>query len=261
MNDRVCRAAVFLSGVLGAGHHSTGWFAVLVAVCVFALPGARCQEVESGLTAKVPAAANAPDATGVGVMRTSAARKPVEQEISVMGMIPDGDYRLISTTIRCDAWTVSVEYDRHSLGHLLGAQWDYVAEVLPFVLQSEPAKADFWGNPESPYQQHLYGVAILPIGYRWLWRGDRRLKFYLSNKLGAIFYNQKAFSESASAANLNVQAAFGVQYRLSDRVDLRVEPFTFFHVSNAYFAASNPGMDELASRYGISYHLGKKRGE
>jgi hypothetical protein len=151
-----------------------------------------------------------------------------------------------------------VEYDRHSLGRLLGAQWDYVAEVLPFVLQSEPAKADFWGNPESPYQQRLYGVAILPIGYRLLWRGNRSLKFYLSNKLGAIVYNQKAFSESASAANLNVQAAFGVQYRLSERVDLRVEPFTFFHVSNAYFAASNPGMDELATRYGISYHLGRK---
>jgi hypothetical protein len=34
----------------------------------------------------------------------------------------------------------------------------------------------------------------------------------------------------------------------------------FFHVSNGYLAASNPGMDELATKFGISYHLGKQRG-
>jgi hypothetical protein len=86
------------------------------------------------------------------------------------------------------------------------------------------------------------------------------LKFYLSSKVGAIVFNQKALSLNASYVNFNVQAAFGVQIRLSDRVDLRVQPFEFFHVSNGYLAASNPGMDELASEYGISYHLGR-RGE
>ena len=90
--------------------------------------------------------------------------------------------------------------------------------------------------------------------------GQPPLKFYLSSKLGAIAFNQKALSLNASYVNFNIQAAFGVEYRLSDRIDLRVEPFTFFHVSNGYLAASNPGIDELASRYGISYHLGR-RGE
>jgi hypothetical protein len=232
--------------------------AILTILYLFALPAAQGQEAEAALAAEAPMLANAPDATGAGVMRTPAPKKPVEQEISVMGMIPDGDYRLISTTIRCDAWTVGVEYDRHSWGYLFRAQWDYVAEVIPFVLLSEPAKADFWGNPESPYQQHLYGVTVVPFGFRMLWRGNRPLKFYLSSKVGAIVFNQKALSLNASYANINVQAAFGVQYRLSDRIDLRVEPFTFFHISNGYLAASNPGMDELASRYGISYHLGRR---
>jgi hypothetical protein len=74
--------------------------------------------------------------------------------------------------------------------------------------------ADFWGNPLSPYQQHLYGLAILPFGFRMLWRGDRPLKFYLSSKVGAIVFNQKALSLNASYVNFNVQAAFGVQIRL-----------------------------------------------
>jgi hypothetical protein len=216
---------------------------------------ARGQEMLGATLADEPGAA-------VMVARAPKTKPPVESEIAVMGMVPYGDYRLISTTVRCDAWTVGAEYARHSFGHfLLGARWDYIGEVLPFVLLSEPAKADFWGNPESPYQQHLYGLSILPIGWRWIWRADKHQKFYVSTKLGAVAFNQKALSLNASYVNFNIQAAFGMQFRLSDRIDLKLEPFEFFHVSNGYLAASNPGMDELGSRFGITYRLGKRGGE
>jgi hypothetical protein len=256
MRDRVCKPVL----VRGCDARVVVLLKLplLAGLCLTCLHTAMCQGTEAALAnppvANAAEMPNAPTVIGAGGLGAPAPRRPVEQEISVMGMIPDGDYRLISTTIRCDAWTLSVEYDRR-WGKLLRAQMDYAAEVIPFALLSEPAKSDFWGNPASPYQQHLYGVAILPVGFRMLWRADRPLKFYLSSKAGVIAFNQKALSLNASYANGNVQAAFGVQYRLSDRVDLRVEPFTFFHVSNAYLAASNPGMDELASRYGISYHL------
>jgi hypothetical protein len=226
---------------------TAGW--LLLGLC------AQCQVMADARAMGEPAA------TAIAVARPAAEKHPVESEIAVMGMVPYGDYRLISTTVRCDAWTVGVEYDRNSFGHfLLGARWDYVGEVLPFVLLSEPAKADYWGNPESPYQQHLHGLSILPIGWRWIWRANKPLKFYVSTKLGAVAFNQKALSLNASYVNFNIQAAFGMQYRLSDRIDLKVEPFEFFHVSNGYLAASNPGMDELGSKFGISYHLGR-RGE
>ena len=145
MNDRVCQIVVSLwrDEVCLVRNLRLACLALLTTVCLFALPGAQGQEVEPAVAAEAPVAASAPAATGAGVMRTPAPRKPVEQEISVMGMIPDGDYRLISITIRCDAWTVGVEYDRHSWGHLFRAQWDYVVEVFPFFLRSEPAKADF----------------------------------------------------------------------------------------------------------------------
>jgi len=48
--------------------------------------------------------------------------------------------------------------------------------------------------------------------------------------------------------------------KMTERVDLRADPFVFFHVSNGYLAASNPGMDELATKFGISYHLGNRSG-
>jgi hypothetical protein len=48
-----------------------------------------------------------------------------------------------------------------------------------------------------------------------------------------------------------------VQIRLTNRTALRVDPLEYFHVSNGYLAASNPGFDELGARLGISSHLGK----
>ncbi len=81
---------------------------------------------------------------------------------------------------------------------------------------------------------------------------------YLTGKLGAAVFAKKAFSQKASYTNFNVQVDAGFLFRLSERVDLRIDPFVFFHVSNGYLAASNPGMDELATKIGVSYHLGKR---
>jgi hypothetical protein len=237
---------------------------LLPALCLLAPQLAHSQDTEmlvpdaqQATSALVKTSTAPPSDTGV-IPKTVPEKQPVRSEIAVMGMIPDGDYRLFSATVRCNAWTVGVEYDRHSWGHFMGAQMDYVVEFIPVVVLSEPAKSDFWGNARSPNQQLLYGVSISPFGFRWLWRSDKAVKPYVVGKLGAIAFNQKALSLNASYANFNVQAAFGVQIKMTRRVDLRVEPFEFFHVSNGYFAASNPGMDELATRYGITYHLGKQ---
>jgi hypothetical protein len=175
-----------------------------------------------------------------------------------MSMAPDGNIRMWSATLRCRAWTVAVEYDRHSWGHLLKSRLDYAAEITPVVILSQPAKSDFWGNARSPNQEYVPGLAILPVGFRLLWRSNAAIKPYLVAKVGVIGFTQKAFSPNASYANINIQSAFGMQIRLTDRVDLRIEPFEFYHVSNGYLPASNPGMDELAWKYGLTYHLGRQ---
>jgi hypothetical protein len=200
---------------------------------------------------------NTPDETKPAITKEIPDKRPVESDISVMGTIPDGDYRMYSATVRCTAWTVGVEYDRR-LAHFLGTRMDYVAEVLPLVFLSQPAISDFWGNAISLNQQIVYGISVLPLGFRFLWRNNSAVKPFVVGKVGAIAFTKKAFSPDASYANFNVQAAFGLQIRMNERIDLRVEPFEFFHVSNAYLPASNPGMDQLATRIGITYHLGRR---
>jgi hypothetical protein len=248
------------------GNFRLNCVSVLAALCLLAPQLAHSQETEAASATNSPPVtsttveANTPAEAVIRVTPKPSGKQPVENEIAVTGMIPAGDYRLYSATIRCNAWTVGVEYDRHSWGYFLKSQFDYVVEVIPFLLLSEPAKADFWGNPNSPNQQLVPGVSVSPFGFRMLWRSNKAVRPYVIGKIGVIAFPQKVLSPAASYANFNVQADFGFLIRMTERVDLRVDPFVFFHVSNGYLAASNPGMDELATKIGISYHLGNRKG-
>lgn len=242
------------------GSFDPSYLAILAALCLFAPQVALSQEIDVPLAAEtaVETGASTETEAEVTTLPPRTGRQPVASEIAVTTMIPDGDYRLFSTTVRCDAWTVGVEYDRNSWGYFLKSQFDYAVEVVPVVILSQPAVSDFWGNAKSPNQELVYGMSVSPVGFRMLWRSTRAIRPYLVGKLGAVVFTKKAFSQNASYVNFNVQADFGVLIKMSKRVDLRVDPFVFFHVSNGYLAASNPGMDELATKIGISYHLGKQ---
>ena len=246
------------------GDLRSNCLSILTALCLLTPQLAPSQETNAAVaTNALPAVysmveTNTPVGMDSGAIKIPPVKQPVASEIAVTAMVPYGDYRLYSATVRCDAWTVGVEYDRHSWGHFMKSQFDYVVEVIPIVILSQPATSDFWGNAKSPNQQLVPGLSISPFGFRWLWRGNKAVRPYVTGKLGAIAFTKKAFSPNASYVNFNVQADFGVLFKMTERVDLRIDPFVFFHVSNGYLAASNPGMDELATKIGISYHLGKQ---
>ena len=151
------------------------------------------------------------------------ARRQVDSDISVMAMFPYGDYRLFAATIRCNAWTVGVEYDRNSWGHFMGSRVDYIVEVIPLLLLNQPANPTFWGGSFDPAQKIVPGISISPFGFRFLWRANKSVKPYVSTKLGIAAFTQKALSPNASYANFNIQAAFGLQIKMTENWDLRVE--------------------------------------
>jgi hypothetical protein len=257
MKDRVCQSLVVLwSESSFAGRVWLGFFSV-AAFWLLALPGAPCQVAATAVGIQIPLGTDAASTVPAG-KKSAGDKAPVEQEITVEGMVSYGDYRIFGATARCDVWTAGVEYDRHMFGRHLKAQIDYVAEVLPFVLLSQPVSADYWGNPLSPNQELVPGLGVSPIGFRLLWRAGRRIKPYMIAKGGAIAFTRKALSPDASYANYNWQGEAGVEIRLTDRVELRLGPIEHFHVSNGHMNGSNPGMDELAGKFGVSYHLGRR---
>lgn len=186
---------------------------------------------------------------------TTPRAKP-ERELIWVGLASYGNYNLFAIEDMTKLYTSGVEYDRHSWGYFIGAQMDYVAEFLPFVLLIEPAKSDFWGNPKSSQQKLVPGIGVTPIGLRMMWRSHKAIKPYILVKGGMLGFTQKALSTHASYENYSLQSGFGLQTRLTDRVDLRLGLWGDFHFSNGFMAPSNPGTDVMNANWGISYHLG-----
>ena len=85
---------------------------ILVALCVAGPQLARSQETEIPQTTKAPVEMSPPADASAGATKKLPDRPQVASEIAVTGMIPAGDYRMFSATVRCNAWTVGVEYDR-----------------------------------------------------------------------------------------------------------------------------------------------------
>jgi hypothetical protein len=184
-------------------------------------------------------------------------KKDEQRELVVTGLISYGNHKMFGAAVRCNIWVAGVEYDRHIWHYFLKARVDYVVEFLPFVLLSEPASADVWGNPLSPNNKFVHGLGFSPFGFRYMWRSNMKVKPYLIGKAGGVFFPIKVLSPNASYANLAFQGDFGLQIRLTDRVELRADPLEYFHFSNAFIVKSNPGFDELSGKAGLSFHLDK----
>ena len=67
----------------------------------------------------------------------------------------------------------------------------------------------------------MHGVGISPFGFRMLWRSNKTVKPFLIGKAGVIAFPKKV--------NFNFQGDFGVQIRLTDPGELRVDSLEYFH--------------------------------
>lgn len=160
-----------------------------------------------------------------------------------------------------------IEYDRHNSeisrtgalrfwdrpAKLLHARQTYVFEVLPVDLVRQPTHTDYWGDPLGPGRKTNPGIAISPLGFRWIWRDEKALRPFWTVKLGEALFAEKAFGTNASYENFTVNSAIGFQARLNATTDFRVG-CAYQHVSNAYTNA-DPGLDTIGPSFGIVYHL------
>jgi len=186
-------------------------------------------------------------------------RTPVEWESTFEDLNSFGHYHIFANSWWSYLRVAGVEYDRHSWGSFIGARRDYCAEILPVVVLEQPSKTDVWGNRLSSTLETLHGLGISPIGMRLLWREDKAWQPYYSIKGGVIGFNQKALSQDASYMDFTLQQTIGMQARLNERWGLRVG-LDDFHFSDAFMVPSNPGIDEMAYNFGLTYYAGRRTG-
>ncbi len=187
-------------------------------------------------------------------------RTPVESEIIFEGLQSFGHFKIFAGPGDSYFSAGAIEYDRHSWGRFIGARLDYSADIMPIIFLSQRSITDVFGNPHSTTYVTFPGVGIAPIGMRLLWRDGKRFKPYFIARGGMTGYTRKTFSQDASYYNFSLQQAIGLQLKLTDRWDFRAG-FEYFHQSNGFSVPSNPGLDAMSYRGGLSYHLGHARGE
>lgn len=185
-------------------------------------------------------------------------RTPPESEIIFEGMQSFGRFFILASPGSCHFSTGVIEYDRHTWGRFAGARLDYSAEIMPVIILSQPSKTDFWGNSRSKTYVSFPGVGIAPIGVRMLWRDGKGFKPYLDSKGGITAYTHKAFSQYSSYQDFSLEVSIGMQFKLTDSLDFRAG-FEYFHQSNGFAVPSDPGLDSMTYRGGLSYHLGHAR--
>lgn len=185
-------------------------------------------------------------------------KRPVVSEIVFEGLGSYGHYKPFGGATGASLFTAGVEYDR-SLGHFLGSRLDYAGEILPVVLLKQAKTATDDGVPTTSAWEVVHGFAIAPVGFRILWRENRKWEPYFLGKFGMVGFTQKALSQHATYENFYVQSGMGVQLRMSERLGLRLGLFSFTHISNANMVPVNPGLDLMTTTLGLSYHLGRPR--
>lgn len=185
--------------------------------------------------------------------------EPMKQEIIIEGLMSYGNYKIFASGYDEKLFTGGVEYNRHSWGHFLGGEMDYVAEVLPFVLLDKPRSVDNYGNPrpisQKNIREYVPGVGFSPIGFRLQWRSAKRIRPYLEAKGGVLVFTKKVPSTNASYENFSLQSATGLQVMLNQRWGLRLGVFSDFHFSNSFVVPINPGLDVMNANLGLSYHF------
>ncbi|MFP5229348.1 MAG: acyloxyacyl hydrolase [Acidobacteriota bacterium] len=191
---------------------------------------------------------------------SSGAHSRVPSEVVFEGLNSFGHYHVFAYTWWSYLHVGGVEYDRASWGKFLGAQMDYVAEILPVAILTQPKHTDVFGDPLGTKKTTIAGLGISPIGLRLMWRDEKEWKPYYSIKGGMIGFTQKALSNQGSYENFTLQQSIGMQFRVKGRWDFRAG-ISDFHFSNGFIVPNNPGIDEMSYNGGLSYHLTRKSEE
>ncbi len=203
----------------------------------------------------------------ISTTQQAASPQPESGELFFEGFISNANFKFAGASLSSMVYYGGVEYDRRNLGTYLsraGRFWNgppklvharltYVLEILPLNIIRQPSQTDYWGNAIGPGRKTNPGIAVSPLGFRWMWRDGKSFRPYWTIKLGEALYAEKALGTNASYENFTVNSAVGFQTRLTPTTDLRLG-YAYQHLSNGYTNA-DPGLDTVGPSFGIVYHL------
>jgi len=137
----------------------------------------------------------------------------------------------------------------------------YAPEVVPLLLISNNPKyrqvPDGAGASITVEDGRgpVAGFAISPFGVETQTRLTSRWRAYGAGAAGGVWFTRDVPTAYSRAFNYTFEVGGGVQWQYRARKALRVG-YKFHHLSNAYTAASNPGIDGAVFLFGFDNALG-----
>lgn len=203
---------------------------------------------------------------------------------------PDSSHILLGVAENRKLVIIGASYSRRLiLNHIVN--WQYDAELLPVVLESDPVQRqtmtiEFFPNqppstfttdtptmlachPSSgsgtignvPYsytntctRRWVIGEATSPLGFQWNFLPARTMQPIVDGHGGYMYSSQPIPIEGAGSFNFTFDIGAGFElYRTRTR-SIRVE-YRFHHISNRETASNNPGIDN--GIFQVSYTFGR----
>jgi len=142
---------------------------------------------------------------------------------------------------------------------LLGAAWNYefsrkkhvtftlTSELIPVTLLREPF---FVGTniqarintPPFTEKRTTFGAGASPLGIKVNFLPEKRVHPFFGIQGGFLYFSQRALAFEASRFNFTIDGRAGLEFPLPSGNAISFA-YMFQHMSNAYIAVENPGVD------------------
>ncbi len=146
------------------------------------------------------------------------------------------------------------------LGHIVGTRggvtYQYLFEVMPLsmALKNETKS----GDQKKTKRTNTYAFGIEPIGFRFLFRPNSRLKPYVQSGAGFIFSAKPIPVPDGLSTNFIGDFGGGMVYSVTP-TRLVNFGYRYFHISNMNLGKINPGYNANVFYVGYSFLVRKGR--
>jgi len=142
---------------------------------------------------------------------------------------------------------------------LLGAAWNYefsrkkhvtftlTSQLIPVALLREPyfIGTDIQGVRSFPTITEIrknYGAGASPVGIKVNFLPGKKVQPFFGIQGGVLYFSKTALAPQASRFNFTVDGRAGLEFPLPSGNAISFA-YMFQHMSNAYIAVENPGVD------------------
>lgn len=140
---------------------------------------------------------------------------------------------------------------------ITGNNWalKYIAEIVPVAIIEQPKQGHTMsGDPEDlpGSKKNIYGAGISPFGLQMNLRRGSMLQPYINGTAGVIYFTDKVPVEDSSNFNFMFGFGAGVEIWYRENQSL-IFGYQYQHISNAYTASQNPGVDSNLFYVGFTW--------